>query len=1317
MTSKFVICISSCSDRKRLVRRTWPVVASASMRRIGWRALLTMLCLVLLDATGYAENHSFASLSEPSYSTIRFEHYQFDSGLSNESVFAVAQDKHGFLWVGTQDGLNKYDGLEFKTYLPRPGGLSDRYVRSLLVADGGAMWIATEVGGVSRLDTGTESFARFEHDPSDPESMPPGKVYDMAEGDDGSIWIATDAGVRRIVRDTQSVHSLGVAPGVLRSNRIRGISTDSEGDLLIASWGGGAYVTSTDGEVRVSYAHDTADPSSLCSDYVWTIMEDSSGTIWMGTRDGLFEVDSDSSVGTCHRNSPGDSRSLGFNFVKALHEDARGNIWIGTWGGGVSIFDRERRSFVTLANDTSDSSTLASNKVATIFEDAEGLIWVGTSGGGLAKVDPSQQRFRRIEADLIPPGGSGPPVVWSLHEDEANTIWIGTTETLVRFDRETGATISFPSDIPATVAPSFGQSITGITDDGYGSLWISTWGNGLLRFDVPAQRLEAVDQFPEQPIGLGNEAILSMHRGSDGRLWLGTLYAGLQAFEPESGDFEEFLPSSESGTITGVAVTAIYEDRHGVLWVGTQDGGLNRMDPPGRFEALRHRRDDPSSLSSDRITTVFRDTQDRLWVGTTNGLNLIRQADVRPLSNARVTRISEADGLPSGLVQAIVEDEAGNLWVSTSRGVARWNPETAEVRAYSSMSGLAGDSFSAGAGLLLANGDIAFGGVGGASIFTPGEIGQNPFVPAVVISSLATLTGVVVPGDGSLLDRPIWDIEELSLPHDEDVLTFGVRALSFRAPSRNLYSHRLEGFDDHWSAPSTRSFVTYTDLRPGSYLLRVRGSNSDGVWNEAGASLRIRVAAPWWETVPFRSAVVLLSIAAVIGVFAIQRRVARRRQRLLEAEVADRTAELRHHQDTLEDTVRERTKDLVASREELRRSKSAIERSERKYRDLFDQSSALNAVVDERGVIVDVNRTFADALGYSVDELRGRRALDLVHADQQDLFRTRMPSILAGEVIPQTEWILIDREGRERPLTIAQGARPMVYDGAEQIGFVASFMDMTELRAVEDREREQREQLYQAAKLASLGTLVAGVAHEINNPNNFIRLSADNLSDLWHRTEAALSEACEGGPEANIGGLPLQRASELGESMLANIVDGSKRIDGLVRELREFATREAAAESAIVDLNDIVYRALVLVHPAIKRSTNNFSLVPAEHPALVRCTAQRLEQVVMNLVLNACDALTSRDDRITVTVRSDSLEQWAEVVVRDEGTGIPTNSLPHVTDPFFTTKRESGGTGLGLAVSFRIVTDHDGKLEFSSIEGQGTTAIVKLPLSDSVRSQ
>ena len=823
---------------------------------------------------------------------LRFEHLSLDEGLSQVSVQALAQDRRGFLWVGTADGLNRYDGYEFKVYRndpEDPGSLSDNHVTALHEDRAGTLWVGSADGGLNRFDPSTDRFTRYRNEPRDPTSLSGNWIRSIWEDGAGRLWIGTwGAGLNRFDATTgrfTRYRSDPADPASLSDDWVLALHGDSAGALWVGTRRGGLNRLDPAGERFTRFVGDPEDGRSLSAGAVFAIHEDEAGGLWVGTGGGLSRFDAATGTFVRYLHDPEDPESLGGDFLMAIEDDGAGGLWIGSEGGGLSRFDPATEKFDRYAHSPADPRSPSSNAVVSMLVDDSGVLWVGTRDGGLDKHDPSTERFARYHHEADDPGSLSHDSVWSILEDDEGRLWVGTAGGgLNRLDPGAGGFRRYVYD-PAEPASLSSSTVATIYQDRAGTIWIGTTGGGLDRYQPSTDRFENYRYESDDENSLSSNFVQAIYEDREGVLWVGTNGGGLNKLDATTGRFTSYRhdPAGPE-SLSHDSITSIREDAAGVLWVGTFDG-LNSFDRAAeRFTRYRHDPDDPRSLSSRFVLAIHEDGSGVLWVGTTKGL---ARLDPR---TGRFRTYTQEDGLPNDAIYGILEDEQGYLWLSTNRGLSRLRAETETFRNWDARDGLQSNEFNQGAYFASRSGRLYFGGVGGLVAFSPAELEDNPHVPPVAFTSFKKYNREVP------LATPIWELAELELSYRDDGISFELAALDFRAPDKNRYAYRLAGSSDEWVELGETRDVTFIDLDGGSYVLQVRGSNNDGVWNEAGASLRLRVQPPWWGLAWVQLLGLLLAALLVWSGHRWRTRRIEEQNRLLESRVRERTAELRASQ-------------------------------------------------------------------------------------------------------------------------------------------------------------------------------------------------------------------------------------------------------------------------------------------------------------------------------------------------------------------------------------------------------------------------------------
>ena len=833
---------------------------------------------------------TFAGTLDAHERQIHFDRLSLDEGLSQATITCILQDRTGFLWLGTQDGLNRYDGHEFHVYQRRQGDpttLSHDSVLALAEDPSGDLWIATNGGGLNRWRRGDGNFERFRHDPEDPSSLAGDRVRSLLVDQRGDLWVGTfESGLGLLDKDTGTFRNFRhdpEDPESLSDDRVESLFQDRAGRIWIGTLRGLDLLEAAPLPGRAPrlrhFRHQPRDPTTLSEDRVRSILEDDSGALWIGTYGGLDRLDPTTGTFRHFRRLGGS----GPDRVRALWQDADQRLWIGT-DNGLVMKSPKADTFRRFRHDPTDSESLSGDRVMSIFQDRSGVLWVGTQGGGLSKWHPNTWSFAHYKRTPSAKAGLSSNAVLSFSEDPDGSLWIGTAGGgLNRLDRATGEFSHLRHD-PGDPESLADDRVTALEHRRGGGLWIGTLSGGLDLLEPGRAGLRHHRHDPADPASLANDGVVALHEDSRGDLWIGTYGGGLNRLPAGSGRFERFRHRpKDPDSLSNDRVTSIAEAPTGHLWIGTDGGGLNLLDPStGRFRHFRHREDDLESLSSDQISALHQDAAG-LWVGTQGGgLDHLVFESPR-LAAVSIEHFSEAQGLPNDFVWGIQPGCSNDLWISTNRGLARLDLATGAIESFDRSHGLQSNEFNLGAHYRSPAGELFFGGVNGFNAFFPDRILRNTAAPPVVITSYLV----------SGIEHEMSGLEELRLTHDQRAFSVEFAALDFTAPERNRYAYRLDDFDD-WVDLGNFRRVSFTHLDPGRYRLDVRGSNNDGVWNEEGASLSIWIAPPPWRTREAYAGYLLVSALGTAWLVRTHRKRVRRRLELARARrAAERASQAR----------------------------------------------------------------------------------------------------------------------------------------------------------------------------------------------------------------------------------------------------------------------------------------------------------------------------------------------------------------------------------------------------------------------------------------
>ena len=817
---------------------------------------------------------------------LKFEHLSTAQGLSQNTVLCALQDRQGFLWFGTQDGLNRFDGYEFRIYRhseTEPGSLRDNYILSLFEDRAGTLWVGTNKGGLNRFDARTEQFTAYVNDPHDPESLSLNAVNAIVEDPSGSLWVATDGqGLNRFDKKTGKFKRFVNDPAIYenrRANLVNALYLDRSGALWLGtSWGLQKFDLQTQ-QIVQRFSHDPNSPASLGHNRVQTICEDHAGALWVGTSAGLHRLSNGQFTRFVH--DPANPDSLINHDIKVALVDRRGQLWLGT-DAGVERYDAATGRFIHQPTAPENPHGLSGNAIHALCEDRAGSLWLGEQGIGLKRYDAQAKPFINFTANPQDKHSLSHKSVGAFYEDQAGNVLVSTAEGIDQLDPHTGQFSLFSWLQPATAAFSRPRA-RNFTEDSAGRLWLSDNAQ-LVRLERLSNGGWRAKQFP---LSRGASVVYAAH---DGMIWVGTHGAGLLRFDPTTEQLTTFTHEPQNPqSLSNNSIYAIREDNNDNLWIGT-DHGLNRFDRHNR-QFTRFLRDpqNPASLSYDLVWSLHKDRAGRFWVGTGDGLNCFDAA------TQSFQPFTEKDGLVNGNIMGILEDARGQLWLGTMKGVTRFDPATRTVRNYDVTDGLFGNEVSQHSFYRNRAGVLFFGGSEGFSAFRPEQIQDDLTPPPIVLTSCQRYNTDIV--EGSALHEPgIAARPAIEFSYKDNILTFGFAALSFRHPEKNQYAYQLAGYSDRWIQLGTKREVTFTNLDTGDYTLNVRGANADGTWNMTGTSLHIHIHPPFWRRWWFVSLELLAMLGLVWGAYryritALQRRSDQQQEfarQLIESQEAER---------------------------------------------------------------------------------------------------------------------------------------------------------------------------------------------------------------------------------------------------------------------------------------------------------------------------------------------------------------------------------------------------------------------------------------------
>jgi len=868
----------------------------------------------------------FSSFSQ--HENIKFTHLSVEQGLSQGNVRCMHQDKLGFIWFGTEDGLNLYNGYEFTIFRNDENdstSLSNNNIHSIEEDDNGNIWIGTQ-SGLNRYDRKRNVFERFLHKSYDGESLTKNDVNCVFIDSKKNLWAGAFRGLNLFDAATKKFRQFthdSDDPTSIPDGKIFDIVEDSSHRLWLGT-SAGLSMLNADGKSFTNYCHSEMNKASLASNQITALFPDGDHRLWIGTFDeGLDLMDTRTGMCTHYPYVPDNDSCIAGPYIYNIVRNDEGQLWIAA-DGGLNLMSEQRGTFTQFKHIADNNNSLSTNNISNVFFDRNDRMWVSTRFGGINVYDKRGYGFNKVSLK--------DNTVTSFAEDKNGNIWFGIDGGGLRYyDRSTGAFKKMLHE-PGNKNSLTNNKVLAIKLDHTGGLWIGYWNGGLDRYDCTTKKFNHYSFDQKNSKSLSDDNIFCIFEDSKKNLWVGTYGNGLNRYNPKTDDFTRYVHDAQNPSSIALSdIMHISEDHTGKLWIATETAGVDVFDPV--TETFAHYRANPGNggLSANNVFSCYEDSNHRMWLGTGTGLNLFDPAT----GKCKVYR--RKDGLPNETIVGILEDTKHELWLSTNEGLSRFHPGENTFKNYDISDDLQDNQFVRGAILRLSTNELLFGGTNGFNLFNPDNIKDNPFIPPVYITDFRLFNKPSAIGPDEILKENIVLTKEIVLDHTQNFFSFEFTALNFRHTEKNHYKYIMEGFQDEWIDAGTERKVSYTNLSPGNYVFKVIASNNDGVWNKTGTSVKIIVTPPYWQTWWFRISGVLFSIVSIFGYYRYRVRAIETQKLALEEQVRERTNEVVQQKEDLQtqsavlrdanETLLNQQTEINLKREEAERAKTEAEKA------------------------------------------------------------------------------------------------------------------------------------------------------------------------------------------------------------------------------------------------------------------------------------------------------------------------------------------------------------------------------------------------------
>jgi len=909
--------------------------------------------------------------------SLKFQHLTVNDGLSQNTVKGIVQDKYGFIWIGTQCGLNRYNGYDFRVFKHdalNPNSISDNYILSLFIDSNENLWIGTE-SGLNRYDFKTERFIKYLNKSKKDIQIENNciKIITESKATPGLLWIGTNYNICSFDIKTEVFidYQLPFIDSLQHlSLPIQTIfeSSNELGTLWIGTLFGLIRFNTKSG--TFTHYGTKEGLSSNCINYIY---EDSQRTLWIGTNKGLNAFNKKTERFITYKYILKGIESKANINIQTIFEDIHNKLWIGTLNNGLNLFNRENKHFKKWVSQQGNTMSISNNNVSEIFEDQSGILWVCTVGKGLNKLNPNYENFGYIYYDQGNPNSLISNSVRSCYIDNKNLLWVGTTNGISIFDEETGTyehLIHDPNNLNSL--SNNNTSVVYQTKDGI--FWFGLKESGLDRYDANKKTFKHYNYNKDiqNPNSIGGNYVRAIYEDKDGILWIGTVSGGLNRFDPATETFKHYYYEKDNPkSLNDNRVYAIFEDSKGFFWIGTARG-IAKFDPKTEiFQRYLANSRDKNSLSYQFVMGISEDHLGNIWIATYGGG--INKLDPK---TGIFKRYTEDDGLPDNAVYIVIEDDENNLWISTNKGISKFDPTTEQFTNFDQKDGLQENEFNSGAYFKSKKGKIYFGGINGLNMFDPKEIKNNEYISPIFITDFKIFNKSILPYDSingkPILTKSILDTDTIILSHKEDIFSFSYSSIDFSNPEKNEYAYILENYEKEWNKVGTRRYATYTNIPAGEYTFHVIGSYSDDIWNEEGKSIKIIITPPWWKTKLFY----FLSILTIVSLILLYIRI--------------RISHLKKEKLILENHVKERTNEIQKKNVILQNNQLELEKQKKEINKHLTIITEVNATKDKFFSIIahDLKSPFNTIIGFA-------DLLDTDYEDYSDEERKKFINILS----------------------------------------------------------------------------------------------------------------------------------------------------------------------------------------------------------------------------------------------------------------------------------------------------------------------------------
>jgi signal transduction histidine kinase/ligand-binding sensor domain-containing protein/CheY-like chemotaxis protein len=858
-------------------------------------------------------------LSNPAFTQdlgLKISRLNSANGISQNSIQCILKDSYGYMWFGTEDGLNKYDGYKYTTYkhlFKNPESLPANNVFAICEDKDRNIWVGTRLGGLSKFNRASETFTHYQHDPLNAGTISNNNITHLYTDPEGNVWVGTEDGLNLLDKKTNTFkHFVNQPknPYSLSSSFIYTIFKDSAHQLWVGT-SKGLNLFNKGNNRFTRFVYDKNNKSGISNNTITGLIEDERNDLWIATSRGLNLYNRQNNSFTTYVNEADKFTVARGNPIYAISGDKAGHLWIGT-NTTLQLFDTRKKTFIAITGPL-NRKNMPNDGIYSVLDDHHDNLWIGTASLGVLKYSKNYNVFQSFKAEEYN-APSAKNVIRGIAADNKNNLYLATDAGFEYFNPVSGATTNYRYNPKAASGISGDNTSCILINKANTTVWIGNYSTGLDRFN-PKTGIVTHYAYGKKPNNVGSRAIYALMEDSKGNIWIGTDGGGVNVLDPITNTFKRIVHNAnDPNSLNDVSIEALYEDKNGNIWMGGYTNGISVYHPSsGKFTQINTHN---SNLTNDVISYFHEDKKGNMWIATMEGgFNCLN------LKTNKITAYTEENGLINNTINYIAEDRQGFLWLSSVRGITRFDPVRKHYRNFAEHNGIKNVEFNLSSGTVLPNGQMAFGGINGFNLIDPEKLEFNHNKPVVRITGLEYFDNQsndqasAAPLKSNMINKG-----EIKLKHDQSVFTLEYAALDYTAPEENNYAYKLAGFDTEWRFAGTRRSATYTNLDPGTYTFLVKASNNDGVWSYHPTSIRVIIIPPYWMTWWFRTIAAILLISVSYIAYRLRINFFRKQKMVLSRQVAERTRQISKQAADLQELNAElnaQTGELQAQSEEL----------------------------------------------------------------------------------------------------------------------------------------------------------------------------------------------------------------------------------------------------------------------------------------------------------------------------------------------------------------------------------------------------------------